>query len=188
VCQTRPTSLSVLNPLCTSHLSGHFTVNVLCYACLCNILWDVFFLHIRICCWCDRILAKLRLCRLVHISLYVPAWSSTSVITWRGGSHRRTALQLLGSSSCRLIWPDMVVSNFLSSVLLTFYLTLCHCMSLQVWSSWCGSNTPHCRFYQMCCYSPKSPVGLIRHIFQPCLPWQSIFQSQSKSFDLVSQL
>jgi hypothetical protein len=34
----------------------------------------------------------------------------------------------------------------------------------------------------------ESPVGLIYHIFQLCLPCQSLVQSESKLFDLGSQL
>jgi hypothetical protein len=40
----------------------------------------------------------------------------------------------------------------------------------------------------MCPRGPESPVGLVDHNFQLCLPFKFLVQSESKELDLGSQL
>jgi len=49
-----------------------------------------------------------------------------------------------------------------------------------------GCQTPG--FTKCALTGPKSPVGLIHHIFQLCLSCQSLVQSDSKVFDIGGQL
>lgn len=84
---------------------------------------------------------------------------------------------LLSSSCWHCIWPPG---------------TKTWSWSIQVWSIWYRSSAPlwvsDPRFHQMCPTGPKSPVGLIHHILQLCLPSQLLVQNKFKIFDLGSQL